>query len=34
MKMENVDRPEEYYDIFRRAVKDVIGAKDNHDYNG
>jgi hypothetical protein len=34
MKMENVNRPEKYYDVFSRAVKDVIGAVENPDYNG
>lgn len=34
MKMENIDRPEKYYDVFSQAVREVLGAEDNHDYNG
>lgn len=32
--IENIDRVSQFYDVFRRAVKDVIGADDNSDFNG
>lgn len=34
LKVTNIDRPEEYHDVFSRAVQDVIGAEENSDYNG
>lgn len=32
--IENIDQVSQFYDVFSRAVKEVIGAEENIDYNG